>query len=288
MHFQRETPEGSAGIIRALLSGELRVLGNIDGTVRGLFISRAELHQWGRNERARRNSNARMVSEVAKEIGCTHNCIRGLVDRRLLDGWNTPRALLISEQSITKFKNKYVSLALIAREIGSGTTSGLIGYCAAKHIPMIVVPYHGSRQAFVRIKDRNAVLSYRPLRVWNQRRSAERMRRLMEKQQHRLKVLLEVRKGHMTKKQAAVELGVSVTRVCQLLVGWRVGGDSALRLGLGGRPSKRKPSGGGETASRGTMRGEKAGQAANGTAATSADRSALNEDFDAAGQTQAA
>jgi hypothetical protein len=282
------TDESRANIIRGLLSGELRVLGNVDGTVRGLILSRAEFQQFAYNERARENSNARTAREVAQEIHCGVHCIRWLVEHSLLDGWNMPRASRISEQSITKFKNKYVSLVSIAREIGSRRTSGLMGYCEAKHIPMVVIPFHGSREAFVRIKDRNAVLSYRPLRVWNQRRSAERMRRLMEKEQDRLKVLLEVRKGDMTKKQAAVELGVSVTRVCQLLVRWRVGGDSALRLGLGGRPSKRKPSGGGETASRGTMRGEKAGQAANGTAATSADPSALNEDFDASGQTQAA
>jgi hypothetical protein len=104
MHFQHETREGSAVIIRALLSGELRVLGNVDGTVRGLFVSRAELKQWGRNHRARQNGNARTALEVAKEIRCYYRCIPGLVERGFLDGWNTPTALRISEQSITKFK----------------------------------------------------------------------------------------------------------------------------------------------------------------------------------------
>jgi len=46
------TGEGSASIIRALLSGELQVLGNVDGTVRGLIVSRAEFSAVGQ-ERAR-------------------------------------------------------------------------------------------------------------------------------------------------------------------------------------------------------------------------------------------
>jgi hypothetical protein len=148
-------------------------MGNVDGTVRGLFVSRAEFQQFGKNDRARQNGNARTPSEVAKEISCCISCIPGLVGRRLLDGWNTRTGLRISEQSIAKFKKQYVSLVSIAREIGSSAW-GLMGHCAAKHIPMIVVPYNESKQAFVRLKDRNAVLSYRPVRVWNQQQSAER------------------------------------------------------------------------------------------------------------------
>ena len=73
------TGEGGASIIRALLSGELRVLGNVDGTVRGLFVSQAEFRQFGKNDRARQNGNARTASEVAKEIRCNRGCVQGLV-----------------------------------------------------------------------------------------------------------------------------------------------------------------------------------------------------------------
>jgi hypothetical protein len=58
------TGEGGASIIRALLSGKLRPLGNVDGTVRGLFVSRAEFQQFGREVRARRNGSARTLSEA--------------------------------------------------------------------------------------------------------------------------------------------------------------------------------------------------------------------------------
>lgn len=266
----------SASIIRALLSGELRVLGNVDGTVRGLFVSVADLQQFGKDDRARQSGNTRTSLEVAKEIHCKQECVPGLVEVRLLDGWKTPTGLRISEQSIARFKKNYVSLVSIACEIGSVPTA-LVGHCAAKHIPLVFVkyPHRQTKQAFVRIKDRNAVLSFRSARWWDQERSAERKRRVTANE--RLKVLRAVKQGHITKKQAAVELGFSVTWVRQLLVRWRVGGDSALR------PWVRR-----QTASRGTIPEEKAGQAAKGTASTSADRSALNEDFHAAGQSQAA
>jgi len=60
------------------------------------------------------------------------------------------------------------------------------------------------------------------------------------KERDRLKVLHEVHKRHITQRQAAVELGLSVRWVRKLLVRWRAEGDGALRHGLRGRPSNRK------------------------------------------------
>jgi hypothetical protein len=160
------TGDGTASIIRALLSGELRVWGNVDGTVRGLFVSQSEFQKFGVNERARHNGHARTPSEVAKEIHCERKCVRSLVERGLLNGWHTPTGLRISEQSIARFKKKYVPLVSIARDIGS-SAAALMRHCAEKHIPMVVVKYQREKvkQAFVRIRDRNEVLSFRPVRV---------------------------------------------------------------------------------------------------------------------------
>jgi hypothetical protein len=160
------TGEGGASIIRALLSGQLRVMGNVDGTVRGLFLSRAEFQQFGRNERAQQKGNVRTAWEVAKEIHCDKLCVPHLVGRKLLYGWDTPTGWQISEESIAKFKQKYASLVSIAGEIGTNS-SGLMRHCAAKHIPMILMKYRSEeiKQAFVRLRDRDAVLSFRPRRV---------------------------------------------------------------------------------------------------------------------------
>lgn len=60
------------------------------------------------------------------------------------------------------------------------------------------------------------------------------------KERDRLKVLHEVRKRHITQKQAAAELGLSVRWVRKLLVRLRRQGDGGLRHRLGGRASNRK------------------------------------------------
>jgi len=60
------------------------------------------------------------------------------------------------------------------------------------------------------------------------------------KERDRLKVLHEVKKRHISQKQAAAELGLSVRWVRKLGVRLRARGDSALRHGLRGRPSNRK------------------------------------------------
>jgi transposase-like protein len=60
------------------------------------------------------------------------------------------------------------------------------------------------------------------------------------KERDRLKVLHEVKKRHITQKQAAVELGLSVRWVRKLLARLGARGDGALRHGLRGRRSNRK------------------------------------------------
>jgi transposase len=60
------------------------------------------------------------------------------------------------------------------------------------------------------------------------------------KERDRLKVLHEVRKRHITQKQAGGELGISVRWVRTLVKRLRKEGDSALRHRLRGRPSNRK------------------------------------------------
>jgi len=61
------------------------------------------------------------------------------------------------------------------------------------------------------------------------------------KERDPLKVLHEVKKRHITQKQAAAKLGLSVRWVRTLLVRLQARGDSALRHGLRERPSNGKP-----------------------------------------------
>jgi transposase len=60
------------------------------------------------------------------------------------------------------------------------------------------------------------------------------------KERDRLKVLHEVKRRHITQKQAGAELGLSVRWIRELLKRVRKRGDQGLRHGLRGRPSNRK------------------------------------------------
>jgi len=60
------------------------------------------------------------------------------------------------------------------------------------------------------------------------------------RERDRLKVLHEVKQRHITQKQAAAELGLSLRRVRKLLVRQQTQGDGALRHGLWGRASNRR------------------------------------------------
>jgi hypothetical protein len=62
------------------------------------------------------------------------------------------------------------------------------------------------------------------------------------KERDRRKVLHEVKKRHITQKQAAAELGLRVRWVRALLVGLGTLGDAGLRHGLRGRQSNRRMS----------------------------------------------
>ena len=62
------------------------------------------------------------------------------------------------------------------------------------------------------------------------------------KERDRLKVLHEVKKRHITQRQAAAELRLSVRWVRKLRLRWRAGGDAGLRHGLRGRRSNGKTS----------------------------------------------
>jgi hypothetical protein len=73
---------------------------------------------------------------------------------------------------------------------------------------------------------------FRKFRFDRSRAEAKEGLWMTTKERGRLKVLHEVKKRHITQKQAAVELRLSVRWVRKLLERWRARGDSGLRHGL--------------------------------------------------------
>jgi hypothetical protein len=155
-----------AGLLAALLSGELPVVGNIDGTVKGLLIRRSDYDPFLRESRAKIYGNARTVAEVATELDCDVHTVPGLVSRALLRGTRLPSGLHVFEDSVAEFKQRYVSLLSIAKKFHT-TPTWLRRDCKQLGISVIRVPISPTgvrqriRQPFVCIEDGQRLIRFR-------------------------------------------------------------------------------------------------------------------------------
>jgi hypothetical protein len=154
--------ETKANIVRAVLSRELPVVGNIDGTVAGLLVSYEEFQRLAHDERARANGDTRTIAEAACQLECNTRSIRRLVELEWLRARPTPKAFRVTEESIAEFKKRYVSLLSIARATNSASWA-LQRFCKRGNLPMLVAmkPRKKSSQAFIRVEDKQKLLCLR-------------------------------------------------------------------------------------------------------------------------------
>ena len=151
-----------ASIVRAVLSGELLVVGNVDGTVAGLLVSYEGFQRLAHDERARANGDTRTIAEAARLLECNPRSIRRLVELEWLRARQTPKAFRVTEESIAEFKKRYVSLLSIARTTDSASWA-LHRLCKRCNLPMLVARQPGkkSSQVFIRAEQRQELLRLR-------------------------------------------------------------------------------------------------------------------------------
>ncbi len=155
-----------ANIVRAMLSRELPVIGNADGTVKGLLLRHEEFHRLANDERARASGDARTPAEASQQLQCDPSSIPGLVEMELLRGELTRKGLRITEESIAEFKKRYVCLASIAKTIGTSSRA-LIGFCKNYEIPIVVAgrQWQKAKQGFVFRQEMRKLLGFRSNRT---------------------------------------------------------------------------------------------------------------------------
>src|SRR5271157_4678971 len=154
--------EVKAAIVRAILSRQLPVIGNVDGSVGGLLIPHEEFQRLANDEPARASGGTRTPCEAARQLECNPYSIGGLVDLELLKGQQTPRGLRVKEESIAEFKKRYCSISSIAKAIHS-SSRGLISFCKKCDIPLVAARMgrRESTQTFVRMEERRKLLCFR-------------------------------------------------------------------------------------------------------------------------------
>jgi len=154
--------EAKANIVRAVLSRELPIVGNVDGTVAGLLVLYEGFQRLAHDERARANGDTRTINEAARQLECNTSSIRRLVELEWLRARPTPKAFRVTEESIAEFKKRYVSLLSIARTTNSASWA-LQKLCKRRNFPMLVArqPGRKSSQAFIRAEHRQELLCLR-------------------------------------------------------------------------------------------------------------------------------
>ena len=164
--------EAKSNIVRAVLSGELPVVGSVDGTVAGLLVSYEGFQRLAHDERARANGGTRTIAEAARELECNTKSVRRLVELGWLRARQTPKAFRVTEESIAEFKKRYVSLLSIARTTNSASWA-LQNLCKRCNLSMLVAKQPGkkSSQVFIRAEQRQELLR---LRSWRKLKSQSR------------------------------------------------------------------------------------------------------------------
>jgi hypothetical protein len=158
-----DSPETKMDVVRGLLAGSLAIVGNTDGTIAGLLIDKAEYRRFVIAARSRAAGDTMPSYFVARHLICDASTIPGLVRMGLLEGQRAPTGLRITDRSVEAFRAKYVSLASIAKSIGTTSSRGLMCLCEKNGIELLSVPRNGRRgqQPFIQISDRAKLLQAR-------------------------------------------------------------------------------------------------------------------------------
>ena len=149
----RTSSEIKLNVVREVLSRNIAVLGNSDGTVGGLVIDRAGYQQIVADARSSAGDNSKNPVEVARLLSCSRDAIPGLVKLCALQARVTPIGLSVSDESIAAFSREYISLSSIAR-VEQTSSRALMRRCQNRDIWMLLVPMpRQGPQPFIRKTD---------------------------------------------------------------------------------------------------------------------------------------
>lgn len=128
---------GKVDFIQSLIEGDVPCLGNVDGTVAGILVSRrvattrAQRSRWRWSE-----SSSCSRLDAAGRLGCPPEVIRMLTDDGHLEP--APENGRVLKSTVTRFEAAWVPLRPIAQEIGT-TVPRLVRLAEDKKIAVLVV-----------------------------------------------------------------------------------------------------------------------------------------------------
>jgi hypothetical protein len=159
-----DAPQTKLGLVRALLDGDLAIVENPSGTIPGLIIDGADYRRLASAARSRAAGDTLPAYIVEKQLDCDASTVPGLLQMGLLEDHVAPTGLRITNESVSAFQSKYVSLASIAKSAGT-SSRGLMRICEECKIKTLMVPRagHGGPQPFIRCFDRSKLVKARSI-----------------------------------------------------------------------------------------------------------------------------
>jgi hypothetical protein len=150
---RRDSLKIKLNVVRALLSKNIAVLSNSDGTAGGLMIGREAYEKVAADARTSAASDTKNPDEVARLLSCSRDAIAGLVKLSLLQAQMTPAGLRVSDESVAEFSRQYTSLSSIAR-VRQTSSRALMRRCEDRGIRLLLVPMpKQGPQPFIRKTD---------------------------------------------------------------------------------------------------------------------------------------
>jgi hypothetical protein len=158
MRGQHDPLATKVSVLRAVLSGEIPVVANVDGTPGGLELDSPVYKRFVQAARIRAAGNTVTLADAARTLVCDSRTVQGLVQLALLQGTATPGGLRVTAESVHAFMERYVSLARIAKEKGTSSRA-LMQRCYDKGIRLLFVPTtrRGGPQPFISVADRDGL-----------------------------------------------------------------------------------------------------------------------------------
>ena len=128
MSLKLRSAEAKADIISALLEGRLRAIATVHAPIGAVQIDRHQLNKFLLEKRVAVEGDTYSFPQCAQICGIDQCSVQDAVSQGFLQGVQRLQRLRISAQSVRAFKERYLPLSELARELRS-TTTGLQNLC---------------------------------------------------------------------------------------------------------------------------------------------------------------
>lgn len=127
MRMSTGSADSKASIVSEVFTGKIPVIGRVSRKISGIVLHRKAVKQLVRSINLK-ITKTYSASEAAKILSMDFECVHWLAKNKYLDAVDGKQYLRVSEESVNRFKNEFISCSEIAKNTGS-STRGIVYKC---------------------------------------------------------------------------------------------------------------------------------------------------------------